>query len=110
MKALSDPQRVIALMALNDGELCMCQIVKLLGLASSTVSAHMGILKQAGLVDARKDGRWVYYRMADENSSPLAYRCREFTKSALGRDSRINDFMKKLATIKTESTEEICAL
>ena len=64
-KALSDESRVRALLALRDQELCVCQLIELLGLAPSTVSKHMTILKQAGLVEGRKDGRWIYYRLAD---------------------------------------------
>jgi ArsR family transcriptional regulator len=49
-------------MMLCDGELCVCQLIKMLGLAPSTVSKHMSILRQARLVQARKEGKWMYYR------------------------------------------------
>jgi len=61
-KALADAQRVRVLMMLKDGELCVCQIVEVLQLAMSTVSKHLSILEKAGLVNARKEGRWMYYR------------------------------------------------
>ena len=64
LKALADENRVRALMALRPRELCVCQIIELLGLAPSTVSKHMAILKQARLVDSRKQGRWMFYRLA----------------------------------------------
>jgi ArsR family transcriptional regulator len=53
---------VRALAALRGHELCVCQIVELLQLAPSTVSKHMSILRRSGLVESRKNGRWVYYR------------------------------------------------
>ncbi|MHC4156850.1 MAG: ArsR/SmtB family transcription factor [Planctomycetota bacterium] len=53
-KALSDENRVRALMMLSEGELCVCQLIEMLALAPSTVSKHMSILFQAGLVNARK--------------------------------------------------------
>jgi|688.fasta_scaffold52819_5 DNA-binding transcriptional ArsR family regulator len=62
-KALSDIQRVRILMLLRTGELCVCQIIAVLGLAPSTVSKHLSILSAAGLVDSRKDGRWAYFRL-----------------------------------------------
>jgi ArsR family transcriptional regulator, arsenate/arsenite/antimonite-responsive transcriptional repressor len=62
-KALSDENRVRTILALRNGELCVCQIVELLQLAPSTVSKHMSILRQARLVNTRKDGRWVYYSL-----------------------------------------------
>ncbi len=62
-KALSDIQRVRILLLLRTGELCVCQIIAVLGLAPSTVSKHLSILSAAGLVDSRKEGRWAYYRL-----------------------------------------------
>ncbi len=62
-KALSDPTRVRAVLALRQGELCLCQLIDLLRLAPSTVSKHMSLLHAAGLVDQRKDGRWRYFSL-----------------------------------------------
>lgn len=62
-KALSDSNRMRALLALRKGKLCVCRIIALLGLAPSTVSKHMAILKNAGLVQCRKEERWMYYRL-----------------------------------------------
>src|SRR5687768_7988282 len=62
--ALSDSNRVRALLALRGGELCVCQLIELLGLAPSTVSKHLSILRNADLIEDRKEGRWVYYRLA----------------------------------------------
>jgi len=67
-KALADGSRLRILMALTAGELCVCQLIELLALAPSTVSKHMSILRQAHLVQARKDGRWMYYRLADRGA------------------------------------------
>ena len=52
MKALADPSRLRIVAALHGRELCLCQVVELVGLATSTVSRHMSILEQARLVDA----------------------------------------------------------
>jgi DNA-binding transcriptional ArsR family regulator len=71
-KALSDENRLRMLMALRDGELCVCQLTELMGLAMSTVSKHLSILYQAGLVDARKEGRWMYYSLPGKGASPAA--------------------------------------
>lgn len=64
-KALADESRVRIVMALAKGELCLCQLIAMLGLAPSTVSKHMAVLMQAGLTKCRKAGRWHYYRLAD---------------------------------------------
>ncbi|MGQ9575054.1 MAG: ArsR/SmtB family transcription factor [Thermoguttaceae bacterium] len=71
-KALADEHRVCMLLALPRQELSVCQIVAWIRPATSTVSEHRSILKQAGLVDSRKQGRWIYYRLAGPDApSPL---------------------------------------
>src|ERR1035441_4586862 len=62
-RALGDENRVRMLRALQGGELCVCQITELFGLAASTTSKHLSILYQAGLLDSRKHGRWMYYSL-----------------------------------------------
>lgn len=64
-RALGDENRLRALTMLQSGELCVCRIIEMLQLAPSTVSKHMSILKQAGLVETRRNGKWTYYRLAD---------------------------------------------
>jgi ArsR family transcriptional regulator, arsenate/arsenite/antimonite-responsive transcriptional repressor len=86
MSALSDPNRLRLLMSLSKRELCVCNLVEFIGLADSTVSKHMSILRQAGLVDARKKGRWVYYRIADNTTSPVAKRVIELASEHLSGD------------------------
>ena len=71
-QALADPTRLRVLHALSEGELCVCQITELAGLASSTVSRHMAVLQSAGLVESRKDGRWVHYRLPEQPEQPAA--------------------------------------
>lgn len=73
-KALSDPHRLRAVLALESGELCVCQLIELLRLSPSTVSKHMSLLEQAGLVRHRKEGRWVHYRIEEKESPPEARR------------------------------------
>jgi len=65
-KALGDESRLRALAALRGGELCLCQLIEILQLSPSTVSRHMAILWQAGLLTRRKEGRWHYYKLADK--------------------------------------------
>lgn len=72
MKALSDPGRVKVLKMLEARELCACEIIRLLGLAQPTVSRHLKVLADAGLITGRKVGSWVHYRLAKEPPSPYA--------------------------------------
>jgi DNA-binding transcriptional ArsR family regulator len=63
MKAVADPTRVRILKMLEPGELCVCQIIAVLALTPSTVSKHLSLLKAAGLVNDRKEKKWVHYSL-----------------------------------------------
>lgn len=65
LKAMSDPCRLKILMLLKEGELCVCEIMIALDRQQSTTSHHLSILKDAGLVKERKDGRWSRYRLSE---------------------------------------------
>jgi ArsR family transcriptional regulator len=61
-KALAHPSRLLILDALKDQDCCVCELTDLVGADQSTVSKHLSILKNAGLVEDRKAGAMVYYR------------------------------------------------
>src|SRR5512140_813173 len=62
-RALDDPNRLRILKMLEAGELCLCEVREVLNLSSSSVSKHLTILRDAGLILDRKDGRWVNFRL-----------------------------------------------
>ncbi len=107
-KALSDENRVRALLALRHQELCVCQIVELLDLAPSTVSKHISILRQAGLVESRKDGRWIYYRLSDTETFPEARQSLEWVCSLLADDETIQQECSRLQDILKIDPEVLC--
>lgn len=108
MKALADENRLRVLVALKGRELCLCQIVELLGLATSTVSKHMSILHDAGLVDSRKDGRWNYFRLAAAAPPGVAGRATTLVLDALADDGRIKADAEALEAILKIDAEELC--
>lgn len=69
MKALSDPNRVRVVKLLQMGELCVCEIKEVLGLAQSTVSKHLKILEDAGLLEKKRQGTWMIYSLVDGSDS-----------------------------------------
>ncbi|HPS01102.1 MAG TPA: metalloregulator ArsR/SmtB family transcription factor [Candidatus Sumerlaeota bacterium] len=87
-KALSDESRVRALLALCGRERCVCEIIELLDLAPSTVSKHMSILAQAGLIECRKEGRWHYFRLAGAEAPSHVRETLEWVQTVL-KDSKI---------------------
>ncbi len=89
-KAISEANRIKILFSLKTDELCACQITDYLGLAGSTVSRHMEILKQAGMIESEKRGRWIYFRL-NENMSPIAS---SFTEKAISSFAQSDEYRK----------------
>ena len=88
-RALSDENRVRVLMMLSQGELCVCQLIEMLGLAPSTVSKHMSILRQAQLVQARKKGKWMYYRLPDGDTPQHVLEAVRWVQNSTAKDKQI---------------------
>ncbi|MDY0355942.1 MAG: metalloregulator ArsR/SmtB family transcription factor [Sedimentisphaerales bacterium] len=107
-KALADGNRLRALMALADGELCVCQIIEMLSLAPSTVSKHLSILHQAGLVEARKEGRWMYYRLVNRTGSKAAREAVAWLRRNLAESRQVVEDTKTLRKIVCIDREELC--
>ena len=62
-KALGHPSRLMIVDALKEKEICVCKLTELVGADQSTISRHLSVLKNAGLVDTRKEGPMIYYRL-----------------------------------------------
>ncbi|MGA2243907.1 MAG: metalloregulator ArsR/SmtB family transcription factor [Verrucomicrobiota bacterium] len=107
-KALADETRVRILMALRDGELCVCQITELFGLAPSTVSKHLAILFQAGLVESRKADRWVFYRLPGRAGSRTVRAATAWMTQAIEEEPQISADTKRIRQILKTDLAEIC--
>ena len=106
LKALSDAGRIRIVMALAAaGELCVCQVVELLGLAPSTVSKHLSILKQAGLIKSRKKGRWVYYSFTDSGEGVVI---RDYLRDSLLNDETVLRDSEVVKKFLCEDIEVLC--
>jgi ArsR family transcriptional regulator len=66
LKALADPIRMEVVQSLAGGGRCECELTEALGLAQSRLSFHLKVMRQAGLITAREEGRWVYYKLAPQ--------------------------------------------
>lgn len=108
-KALSDETRARALMCLGGGELCLCQLIEVLGLSPSTVSKHMSILRQAGLVERRKDGRWHYYRLlGTEDGAPrVVGEALRWAKESLKDERLVSDDAERLRRVREEDRADL---
>jgi ArsR family transcriptional regulator len=105
--ALADESRVRALLALTRGRLCVCQIAELLQLAPSTVSKHLSILRQGGLVEFEKRGRWIYYAIPAQPDDSVRQSL-EWILGRLEKDPGIIEDARRLKIILRENPEELC--
>lgn len=107
IKALADTNRVRILCALQGQELCVCQIIEMLSLAPSTVSKHLSILRQARLLEDRKEGRWMYYRYPDR-PNPLVKKIHRLLESSLSDDEQMRADRECVTKILCVDKEELC--
>ena len=70
-KALADENRLEIMLLLMDGERCACQLLEALRIGQSTLSHHMRILCESGLVDARKTGKWMHYSLSFDGARQM---------------------------------------
>ena len=99
-KALSDETRLRVVKLLEERELCVCELIQVLNMSQPRISRHLGVLKNAGLVNDRREGKWVYYSLqksaADkelqtvlnsllslENANPIVLQDKEKLKKAI---------------------------
>jgi len=109
-KALSDENRVRILLALNHaGETCVCHLVELLQLAPSTVSKHLFILRSAKLVDRRKDGRWMYYRLNNDSSQTIISNALHWVVQSIHKNPVIINDRNRLIEILSDPVRNTCA-
>ena len=71
-KAMGDENRLTILSLLHTGERCACRLQDALNISQPTLSHHMRILLDAGLIHARKDGKWIYYSLSEEGAHEAA--------------------------------------
>jgi ArsR family transcriptional regulator len=110
LKAAGDPTRTRILKLLESRELCVCQIQAVLGLAPSTVSKHLALLKSAGLVEDRREGRWIHYRLAASRENASARGVLSLLRDVLARDPRILEDRKLLGKVLRMPVAELCGL
>jgi DNA-binding transcriptional ArsR family regulator len=108
LKAAGDPNRVRLLKMLEGGEMCVCQLVAALSLAQSTVSKHLALLHAAGLVEQRKEGRWVQVRLAKTAVNDYAQPLLRLLQEWLQDDEVIKNDARRIFQIKRMPAESLC--
>ncbi len=108
-KAAGDSSRARILKMLEGEELCVCQITAVVDLAPATVSKHLSVLKLAGLVFQRKEGRWVYYRLADRAVNPYALGMLALLRESLNDDDQVRADRARLDEVGKVALDVLCA-
>jgi ArsR family transcriptional regulator len=106
MKAISDPNRVKIVKMLQHKVMCVCELQEALKIAQSSVSKHLKILEEAGLVNYKKDGLWVNYYLTDGMKSAYASTLMGNLRHWLEDEPEVKELMKRLPHIRRE---EICS-
>lgn len=107
LKALADRNRLRIMSALIDhNELCACQITELLDITAASASRHLSLLVNAELLDSRKAGRWVYFRLHSHPGKhhPMI----QWLKSELDLSEEVQEDRRRLKSILSEDPETIC--
>ena len=104
-KALSDPNRIKIIKLLQQKMMCVCELQAALRIAQPTVSKHLRILEEAGLVDFKKEGLWVNYFLADGKRSPYAASLLGNLRHWLADDPEIVELSKAALFL---SRDELC--
>ncbi len=97
-KALAEPNRIRILKMLEVRPLCVCEITDILGLATSTVSRHLAVLRQAGLITDRKEGRWVDYQLNPQADPGLLSPVLALLRDRLPPDRRLREDARRART------------
>ena len=102
MKALSDPNRVKMIKMLQRRVMCVCELQGALGLAQSTVSKHLKILEDAGMIAFSKEGLWVNYRLADGAKNQYVASLLGNLRHWLEDDPEVEALLNRLPEIRRE--------
>ena len=105
LKAVADKNRVRILKMLEKKPMCCCEMAAVLGITQPSVSKHLSILKNAGLITDERNGQWIDYSLSQENINEYAPVIQAHIREWVNDDPAILSDCKKISTVKRE---EIC--
>lgn len=98
-KALGDDTRLRIVALLSHGELCVCHLQEALRLTQPTASRHMAVLRSAGVVEARREGSWVYYRLANQENDARKRQLRAVVRE-FARKNTLREDVERLLRVR----------
>jgi ArsR family transcriptional regulator len=104
-KALSDKNRLRILKMLQHKKMCVCELAAALGITQPSVSRHLSLMKDAGLVKDERNGHWIDYGLCDESINPYATMIQSHLKGWINDDTTVKEDLKRMKSLKRE---DIC--
>ncbi|HYC00741.1 MAG TPA: metalloregulator ArsR/SmtB family transcription factor [Candidatus Limnocylindrales bacterium] len=98
-KALADETRIRIVALLSHGELCVCHLEAALGLSQPAASRHLAVLRNAGVVDTRREGSWVYYGLTRQ-ADPACRQQLEALVAGFARRTVLREDVKRLLKVR----------
>ena len=107
LKALADPNRIRIVKMLGERELCLCEVREILGLSNSTVSKHLTILRDAGILLDSKDGKWVNFQLNKKPEHHFTHSIIELLQNSFDDDETIREDLK---LVRKVDRKKICGI
>ncbi|MBI5741341.1 MAG: metalloregulator ArsR/SmtB family transcription factor [Nitrospirae bacterium] len=104
-KALSDETRLKMLKIFEKGEICVCDLVSVLDMSQPKISFHLNVLKEAGLIKDRKQGKWVHYSI---NDSDMFRRFLVLSVMEKIKDKAVKEHLSRLEKVREMKNKEKC--
>ncbi len=106
LRALGEPTRLrLAVLLAVEGETCVCHLAEALGEADFKVSRHLGVLKAAGIVEARRAGTWLHYRLAQPKGA-LAKSLQRCLRECFGAHPALKHGLKRRSSVCCPTANE----
>lgn len=102
-KAVADPNRIRILKMLQQKKMCVCELSAALGITQPSVSRHLAMMKEAGLVRDEREGHWINYQLSEEKVNQYAPVIMEHIKSWINDNSRIKEDAAKIKSLNRET-------
>ena len=111
LKALADEKRIRILMLLREQELCVCQLMGVLRISQPLVSRHLSVLKGAGVVQSRREGKLMFYSISDQAMAGGKSGLIQLVRESLNGDAAIEQDLKRLRECKEiEKETGLCTM
>ena len=101
-KAIADINRLRILKMLQHKKMCVCELAAVLGISQPSVSRHLSLMKDAGLVKDERNGQWIDYSLCEEKVNHYALVIQSHLKEWINNDPRVREDLKKVKHLKRE--------